>query len=143
MASNSLTKNLNKTVEEPIKEIGIWIFSDTECKADKKVCYTWTSLFQAFKDREFVVLLQNDARTELSREICRNIIKSSLNRAAMKTPVLPCPDVIEWITKKIDHQHRSILNVEGKFVANYKPSMINQMYHLKEANIKVSSEWLS
>jgi hypothetical protein len=43
-----LTKNLNKTVEEPIKEDGFWIFSDTECKADKKVFYTWTSLFRAF-----------------------------------------------------------------------------------------------
>ena len=56
MALSSLTKNLNKTVEEPIKEDGVWIFSDTECKADKKVYYTWTSLFQAFQD-EFVVLL--------------------------------------------------------------------------------------
>ena len=46
MASILLTKNLNKTVEEPIKENGIWIFSDTKCKADKKVCYNWTSLFK-------------------------------------------------------------------------------------------------
>ena len=57
MASNSLTKNLNKIVKETIKENGIWIFFDTECKADKKVRYTWTSLFQAFQDKEFVVLL--------------------------------------------------------------------------------------
>jgi hypothetical protein len=70
MASSSLTKNLNKTVEKPIKEDGV------------------------------------------------------------------------WITRKIDHQHRSILNVEGKAVANYKPSMINQIYHLKEATVKVSLEWL-
>ena len=142
MASSSLTKNLNKTVKDPIKENGIWIFSDIECKADKKVCYTWTSLFQAFQDKEFVVLLQNDANTKLSREIYRNIIKSWLHRAVMKTPVLPCPDIIKWITRRIDHQHRSILNIEGKVVASYKPSMINQMYHLKEATIKVSSNWL-
>ena len=94
MALISLTKNLNKTVEDPIKEDGVWIFSDTECKVDKKVCYTWTSLFQAFQDKEFVVLLQNDASTELSREIYRNIIKSGLHRVVMKTLVLPCPDVI-------------------------------------------------
>ena len=60
----------------------------------------------------------------------------------MKTPILPCPDVIEWITKKVDHPHRSILNFEGKIVASYKPSMINQMYHLKEAIIKISPKWL-
>ena len=142
MASSSLIKNLNKTVEEPIKEDGVWIFSDTECKANKKVYYTWTSLFQAFQDKEFVVLLQNDSNTELSKEIYKNIIKSGLHRATVKTPVLPCPDVVEWITRKIDHQHRSILNVKGKVVANYKPSMINQIYHLKEATVKVSPDWL-
>jgi hypothetical protein len=60
----------------------------------------------------------------------------------MKTPVLPCSDVIEWITRKVDHQHRSILNFEGKVVANYKAFMINQMYYLKDASIKMSTEWL-
>ena len=69
MASILLTKNLNKTVEKPIKEDGVWIFLDTECKEDKKVCYTQTSLFQEFQDKEFVGLLQNDANTELSKEI--------------------------------------------------------------------------
>jgi hypothetical protein len=88
------------------------------------------------------VLLQNDANTELSKEIYKNIIKSGMHRATVKTPVLSCLDVIEWITRKIDHQHRSILNVEGKAVANYKPSMINKMYHLKEAIVKISPDWL-
>ena len=60
----------------------------------------------------------------------------------MKTPVLPCPNVVEWITRKIDHRHRSILNVEGKVVANHKPSMITQINHLKEKTVKVSPEWL-
>ena len=67
MASSSMTKNLNKTVKESIKGDGIWIFSDTECKADKKVCYTWASLFQAFQDKDFVFLLHNDASTELRK----------------------------------------------------------------------------
>ena len=142
MESNLLTKNLKKTVKDPIKEHGTQIFSDTECKVDKKVCYTWTSLFQAFQDKEFVVLLQNASNTELSKEIYKNIIKSGLHRATMNTLVLPCPNVIEWITRKINHQHQSILNIEGKVVANYKPSMISQMYQLKEATIKVSPKWL-
>ena len=105
MASSSLTKNLNKTIKESIKEDGVWIFLDTECKVDKKVCYTQTSLFQAFQDKEFVVLLQNDASTKLSKDIYKNIIKSELHRATVKTPILPCQDVVEWITRKIDHQH--------------------------------------
>ena len=67
MASISMTKNINKTVEESIKGDGIWIFSDTEGKADKKLSYTWKNLFQAFQDKYFFVLLQNDASTELSK----------------------------------------------------------------------------
>ena len=132
MASTSLTKNQNKIVEEPITENGIWIFTDTECKADKKVCYTWTSLFQAFQDKEFVVLLQDDAITKLRKEIYQNIVKSGLHWVAVKNPILSCTNVIEWITRKINHQHRSILNFEGTLVAHYNPSMINQCITLRK-----------
>ena len=89
------------------------------------------------------MLLQDDASTELSKEIYWNIIKLVLHQAAMKTLVLPCPDVIKWITRKVEHQHWSILNFEGKVVASYKDFMIKQMYHLKEASIKISLEWLT
>ena len=117
MASKSMIKNTGKVVEEPTKELGIWNFADTKCRVDKKVSYTWNYLFQPFQDKEFMMLLQDDVTTKLSKEVYRNIIKSRLHRVAMKTLVLPCPDVIEWITRKIDHQHRSILNYEGKSVA--------------------------
>ena len=46
MASNSLLKNKIKIVEEPSKEQGMWIFANTECQVDKKVTFTWNSLFQ-------------------------------------------------------------------------------------------------
>ena len=88
------------------------------------------------------MLLQDDVSTKRSKEIYRKIIKLGMHRTAIKTLVLPCLDVIEWITRKVDHQHRSILNFEGKVVASYKASMINLMYHLKEARIKISPEWL-
>ena len=57
MASTSVMNNKRKTVEEPINKEGIWIFADTECQVDKKVIFTWNSLFQAFQDKEFQVLL--------------------------------------------------------------------------------------
>ena len=78
MPSTLLTKNLKKTVEEPLKENGIWNFVDMECKANKKVCYTWTSLFQTFQDKEFLMLLQDDASTKSIKEIYRNIVKPGL-----------------------------------------------------------------
>ena len=50
--------------------------------------------------------------------------------------------MIEWITQKIDHENKSILNSENKSIASYKASIFNQIYHLKEAHIKVTPEWL-
>ena len=88
------------------------------------------------------MLLQNDMSTKLSKEVYKNIIKFGLHRATVKTTILPCPDVIECITRKIDHENRSILNYENKSVDRYKASIFNQMYHLKEAHIKVTPEWL-
>jgi hypothetical protein len=142
MESNSVLKNKRKTVEEPTKEQGMWIFADIECQVDKKVSFTWNSLFQAFQDKEFQILLQDDVNTKLSKEVYMNIIKSGLHRVVVKILVLPCPDVIEWITQKIDHEDISILNSENKSVANYKASIFNQIYHLKETNIKVTLECL-
>ena len=121
-----MLKNKRKVVEEPIKEQGTSIFTNTECKVDKKVTFTWNSQLQAFQDKYFQILLQDDVSTELSIEVSKNIIKSGLHRAAVKTPVLPCPDVIELITRKIDHEHRSIINSEDKSVAIYKASIFNQ-----------------
>ena len=100
------------------------------------------TIFEAFQGKEFQILLQDDVSTKLSKEVYKNIIKFGLHRAAVKTMVLPCPDVIEWITQKIDNENRSILNSENKSVANYKASVFNQRYHLKEAHIKVTPEWL-
>ena len=57
MESTSVLKNKINIFEEPAKEQGMWIFADTECQVDKKVTFTWNSLFQAFQDKEFQMLL--------------------------------------------------------------------------------------
>ena len=105
MASSSMTKNLNKIVEESIKEDGIWIFSDTECKVDKKVYYTWTSLFQASQDKKFVVLLQNDARTEL-----RKFTRISSNQGCTELQSRPLFCHVWMILNGL--QERSIINID-------------------------------
>ena len=63
MASKFVLKIKRKTIEEPTKEQGMWIFADTECRVDKKVTFTWNSLFQAFQGKEFQILLQDDIST--------------------------------------------------------------------------------
>ena len=51
------------------------------------------------------MLLQNDVTTEMKKEVYNNIIKSGLHRATVKTLVLPCSYVTEWMTRKIDHEN--------------------------------------
>ena len=94
------------------------------------------------KKKEFKVLLQDDPSTKLNRGIYKNISKSVLHRAAAKTLVLPCPNLIEWMTRRIDHESRTILKFEDKNVVNYQALVLNQLYHLKEAQVKVTPEWL-
>ena len=92
---------------------------------DKKVIFSWNSLIHAFQDKEFNLLLEDYISIELGKDIYRNIIKSGLHLEAIKTLVLPCPDVIEWITQKIDHENREILNLEDKSVSNWKALVVN------------------
>jgi hypothetical protein len=79
MASKSMLKSKRKIVEEPTKEQGMWIFAGTECQVDKKVTFTWNSLFQAFQEKQFQILLQDGMSTKMRKEIYKNIIKSRLH----------------------------------------------------------------
>ena len=88
------------------------------------------------------MIFQDDLGTELSKGIYKNISRSRLHRATTRTLVLPCPDVIEWMTRRIDHERKNILNFEGKHIASYKDPMINQLHHFKEAQVRVTPEWL-
>ena len=120
MASNSALKNKRKTVEELVEKQEMWIFTDTECRVDKKFVFTWNTLFQGFHNKEFQVFLQDYLSTKLSKSIYKNIAKSRLHRAAARTPVLPWLDVIEWIAQRVYHESRTILNFEDKNVASYQ-----------------------
>ena len=79
MESKSILNNKRKTIKEPIEKEEMWIFVDTECQVDKKVVFTWNSLFQELQDKEFQVLLHDDANTKLSKGIYINVIKSRLH----------------------------------------------------------------
>ena len=81
-------------------------------------------------------------RTEVRKWIYNNISIFGLYQAVAKPLVLPCPYVIEWMTRIIDHESRTILNFEGKHVASYQDPILNQMYHFKESQVRVTREWL-
>jgi hypothetical protein len=119
MVSTSALKTKRNTIEETMEKQEIWTFTDIVCRVDKKISFKWNTLFQAFQTKEIQVFLQDDLSTELRKGIYKNISKFGLHRVATKTPVLPCPNVIEWMTQRIDHESRTILNLEDKHVASY------------------------
>ena len=133
IASTSSLKSKRKTIEELVEKHELWEFIDTKCRVNKKIDLKWNTLFQAFQNEEFQVFLQDDTSTKLSKGIYKNISKSRLHRAAARTSVLPCPDVIKWMTQRIDHETNTILNIKDKHVASYQPPKLNQLYHFKES----------
>jgi hypothetical protein len=42
----------------------------------------------------------------------------------------------------VNHENKAILNLEDKSLSSYKSSVLNQIYHFKEAHVKVTPEWL-
>ena len=138
MEITTALKRKRNIVKELVAKQESWAFTSTKCKVDKRTTFKWNILFQAFQYKEFKVLLQDDPSTELRRGIYKNISRFGLYWAAAKPPVLPYPDVIEWMTQKIDHESRTILNSEGKHVASYQAHMLNQMYHFREAQVRVT-----
>ena len=108
MTSTSALKSKRNTTEELMEKKEIWVFMDIECRVDKKIYFKWNTLFQVFPTKYFQVLLQDDL--ELNKGIYKNISKSGLHQAEAKTLVLPCPHVIEWMTQRIDHGNRTIIN---------------------------------
>ena len=115
----------------------MWTFTDTECRVHKKVVFKWNTLFP-FQTKEFQVFLQDYLSKELSKGIYKNISKSGLHWETTKTPVLPCPDVVEWMTQRIDNESRTILNFEDKHVASCQAPVLNQLYHFKEDQVKIT-----
>jgi hypothetical protein len=51
MESNFALKNKRKIIEEPTEKQEMWISIDTECWVDKKVVFTWNTIFQAFQKK--------------------------------------------------------------------------------------------
>lgn len=86
------------------------------------------------------MILQYDPSKKLRKRIYKNISRPRLYRATTKPPILPCLDVIKWMTWRIDHESKTILNFYGKQVASYQAHVLGQMYHFKEAQVRVTLE---
>jgi hypothetical protein len=124
MTSTSSWKSKRNTIEEPMQKQEISTFTNTECRVNKRIAFKWNTLFQAFQKKK-------------SFNFCYKMILVH-NLAKAYTKVLPslgyiraCPDVIEWMTQRIDHGSRIILNFKDKHVAIYQAPVLNHLYHSK------------
>ena len=63
IASTSTLKRKRKTIKEPMEKHDSWVFTDMECRVDKKTTFKWNTLFQAFKSKEFQIILKSDLIT--------------------------------------------------------------------------------
>ena len=140
MESTSGMKKKRKSskTQDFVKGKDTWVFTDTECKIDQNISFQWNQLFQDLLTVDYHILLQDDPCMELSKDIYNNISKSRIYRVVAKPLIIQCPDVVEWMTRKVDHSNRIPLNFDGKHVASYQPYTIHQMYFFKESQIKIS-----
>ena len=46
------------------------------------------------------------------------------------------------MTWRIDHESRTILNFKEKHVVSYRSPVLNQLYHFREVQVKLTLEWL-
>ena len=71
------------------------------------------------------MLLQDYPCMELSKDIYKRISKSELYRAAANALIIPCPNIVEWMIRKMDHSNRILLNLDENHVASYQPYTIH------------------
>ena len=90
MASILALKSNRKTIKEPMEKQEIWVIRRFH---SNEILYSKNSIQKSFK-----FFLQDDMSKKLNKGMYNNISNSMLHWETTKTPVLPCLDVIEWMT---------------------------------------------
>ena len=75
--------------------------------------------------------------------IYANIERSSLMNIATRPELFPCSKVIGWILPRADVTTMILENVEKQGYAAYNPGYVALAYHLPEAQIFLSDDWLN
>ena len=71
-----------------------------------------------------------------------NIEKFSLMKVATRPELFPCSEVIGWILPREDVTTMILVNVEGQGYAAFSPGYVALAYHLPEAQVFLSNDWL-
>ena len=74
--------------------------------------------------------------------IYANIERSSLMKIATRPELFPCSEVIGWILPRADVTTMILENVDKQGYAAYSPGYVALAYHLPEAQVFLSDDWL-
>ena len=74
--------------------------------------------------------------------IYANIERSSLMKIATRPELFPCSEVIGWILPRADVTTMILEDVEKQGYAAYSPGYVTLAYHLPEAQVFLSDDWL-
>ena len=75
--------------------------------------------------------------------IYANIEKFALMKIATRPELFPCSEVIGWILPWADVTTMILENVERQGYAAYSPEYVALAYHLSEAQVFLSDDWLN
>ena len=75
--------------------------------------------------------------------IYANIERSSLMKIATRPELFLCSEVIGWILPWADVTTMILENVERQGYATYSPGYVALAYHLPEAQVFLSDNWLN
>ena len=75
--------------------------------------------------------------------IYANIERSSLMKISTRPELFPCFEVIAWILPRVDVTTMILENVDKQGYAAYSPGYVALAYHLPEAQVFLSDDWLN
>ena len=138
-----MSKHQNKKApaveEEPDVEVITrveYIYEDTKCIIGVDPEYKWGEIYRLITRREVP-----DIGFE-EENIYANIERSSLMKISTRPKLFPCSEVIGWILPRADVTTMILENVDKQGYAAYSPGYVALAYHLPEAQIYLTEDWL-
>ena len=125
--------------EEPDVEVITkteYIYEDTKCISGVEPEYQWEEIYRLITRREVPSMgLEEEG-------IYANIERSSLMKIATRPELFPCSKVIGWILPREDVTTMILENEDKQGYAAYSPGYVALAYHLPEAQIFLTDDWL-
>ena len=113
-----------------------YFYEETKCITGVKPEYHWGDIYRLITCREVP-----DIGFE-EESIYANIERYSLMNISTRPELFPCSEVIGWILPRADVTTMILENVDKQGYAAYSPRYVALSYHLPEAQIFLSDDWL-